>query len=272
MTIKTAFAGDFTAAELYKFVYGDGTTEKFFTSHETSIVYDGDTYISVDVRRTRRDKVTDMSVGQITVTIAIDSTKFSQNDFLNNLVLDNGTLTIYIVNANDVSDVVTDFKGIVADVNINDEIVSITLRDRFHMLKKRFPRLTYNSSACPFIHGDTDCGITLGDFDEVGTADAGSDANTLVDAARAEAANYWQGGILTMTSGANDGEIRTIREYTVVGTMELMRPLPATIAIGDTYSVRPYCNQTFENCNTIFTNTGRIGIYANIPKPQEIYA
>lgn len=67
-----------------------------------------------------------------------------------------------------------------------------------------------------------------------GTADAGSDANTLADAARVEAAHYWIGITLLMLTGNNAGLSRGVYE-SAVGTLEVRRAFPNAIAAGDTY-------------------------------------
>ncbi|GAH65040.1 unnamed protein product, partial [marine sediment metagenome] len=70
-----------------------------------------------------------------------------------------------------------------------------------------------------------------------GTADAGSDADTLVDDALTQGDDYWKGLTLLMITGANAGLTRPIVAFTDVGdTMELRPAFPAAIVAGDVYA------------------------------------
>lgn len=71
-----------------------------------------------------------------------------------------------------------------------------------------------------------------------GTADAGSDADTLVDAALTQGDDYWNGMTLLMITGANAGLTRPIVDFTDVGdTMELRPAFPAAIVADDVYVI-----------------------------------
>lgn len=74
-----------------------------------------------------------------------------------------------------------------------------------------------------------------------GTADAGSTASTMVDAARTEAAtDYWRGQALIMTSGANNGLARLITAFNAAtDTITVSPAFPSAIGTGDTYDIFP---------------------------------
>lgn len=74
-------------------------------------------------------------------------------------------------------------------------------------------------------------------IEATGTADAGSDANTLVDAARLEANNYWDGLTLFMVTGNNAGLSRPIVEYMLGVGIEVRSAFPNAIAVGDVYVI-----------------------------------
>jgi len=71
-----------------------------------------------------------------------------------------------------------------------------------------------------------------------GTADAGSDADTLVDAARTEADNYWNGLCLLMITGNNVGLARRIYDFAAAtDSIEVRDAFPNAIAAGDVYVI-----------------------------------
>lgn len=102
--------------------------------------------------------------------------------------------------------------------------------------------------------GDARCGVDLGALTVTGTIDSSSsDRRTLADAARTEAAGYFDFGLLTWTSGANDGLAMEVRASSS-GVIELQLPMPYTVASGDAYSLTPGCDGLLATCRDRFDN------------------
>ena len=99
---------------------------------------------------------------------------------------------------------------------------------------------------------------------KAGTADAGSTATILKDAARTEAEDYWNGGILEMTSGTNDGKRRQILT-SVPGTITLLYAFSNPIATGDTYTIKRGCDKSISSCRD-FENEINFGGFISIPR------
>lgn len=81
------------------------------------------------------------------------------------------------------------------------------------------------------------------------TLPAASNAATrrvLIDSTRAEAAGYFDLGILTFTTGANAGASSEIKRFEG-GVFVLWSPLLFPIEVGDAYSATPGCNKTTED-------------------------
>lgn len=72
-----------------------------------------------------------------------------------------------------------------------------------------------------------------------GTADAGSTASAIVDAERTEATtDYWQHGVVEMTSGANIGQMRRITAFNAGNdTITIAPAFKSAVAAGDTYRI-----------------------------------
>jgi len=75
-------------------------------------------------------------------------------------------------------------------------------------------------------------------IEATGTADAGSDTNTLRDAARTETDDYWNGQTLHFISGANIGLSRAIVGFAAAtDDIELRPAFPNVIGVGDIYVI-----------------------------------
>ena len=86
-----------------------------------------------------------------------------------------------------------------------------------------------------------------------GTVTALEAAYAFHDSARTEPNTTFAYGLLTFTSGANNGIRMEVRDYTA-GRFGLFLPMPNAIAIGDHYSVSAGCDKTFETCVGSFNN------------------
>lgn len=64
---------------------------------------------------------------------------------------------------------------------------------------------------------------------------------------------YFDYGVLTMTSGLNNGLSMEVKTYTV-GQIVLQLPFPYAVAPGDTYSLTAGCDRSFATCKDRFNN------------------
>ncbi|MDD5247524.1 MAG: DUF2163 domain-containing protein [Rhodocyclaceae bacterium] len=72
-------------------------------------------------------------------------------------------------------------------------------------------------------------------------------------ATQAVASEYFQGGVLTWTSGANAGTQIEVKNYHP-NVISLALPMVGAIALGDSYSLTPGCDKLLTTCNTRFAN------------------
>lgn len=86
------------------------------------------------------------------------------------------------------------------------------------------------------------------------------------DSARAEAADFFGAGQITMTSGDNDGLAREVKEYAADGTITLQLPFPYDVAVADTYSLQAGCRFRFStDCTTKFDNANNFRGFPHVP-------
>ena len=64
---------------------------------------------------------------------------------------------------------------------------------------------------------------------------------------------YFDGGVLTFTSGPNAGLSFEVKSY-IPGQIILVSAAPYPIAVGNTYSITPGCDKTFPTCRDRFSN------------------
>ena len=67
------------------------------------------------------------------------------------------------------------------------------------------------------------------------------------------AAGYFDFGVITFTSGLNNGLSMEVKSY-VPGQISLQLPMPYLVAAGDTYSMHAGCDKTLETCRDRFSN------------------
>jgi uncharacterized phage protein (TIGR02218 family) len=103
--------------------------------------------------------------------------------------------------------------------------------------------------------GSTKCGVNLATFTVTGTLTGVTSRTVFADTARTEASEWFEGGVITFTSGACLGLRMDVRKFVNPGAFTLSLSMPRVIAVGDTYSVYAGCKKrAIEDCKTKFNN------------------
>jgi uncharacterized phage protein (TIGR02218 family) len=135
------------------------------------------------------------------------------------------------------------------------------------------------TKGCPWVFGSISpdnwtpaCNKALGPLTVTGTLTAAPDRRTLIDTSRSEANDYFGGGVLTFTSGANAGDSLEISSYdSATKTFVTYMPYLHNPAVGDTYSLTPGCRKRFtEDCRSKWANTNNHGGFDAIPGPDKV--
>lgn len=110
-----------------------------------------------------------------------------------------------------------------------------------------------------------------------GSLTAVSSRRLFVDTGRTEANGWWQYGLLTFTSGANDGLAMDVKRSLADGTLELKFPMPFDAIAGDDYQVSAGCNHLLKvagdtpgtaytgDCRAKFANAANFRAECEIP-------
>lgn len=142
------------------------------------------------------------------------------------------------------------------------------------------PLLTTYTPACRHVFGDSRCGISLAGLTVTGSVtttyvrEAVNQVSfrTFADSTRAEADDYFVGGVITWTSGDNSGIRSEVKVFSST-RFELWDLLPNEIQVGDTYSLTPGCPKTLDACKNKWptNNIENFGGFPHIPGKDVLY-
>lgn len=131
-------------------------------------------------------------------------------------------------------------KGTFGNVDLTETGFSVDIIGDGEKLKQT-PLVQQLQPGCRWQFGDVGCGKDLAPLTVTGTVDIGEGLREFTDAGRVEAAGYFTRGIVTFTSGMNNGTGAEIKEHATGGVFTLWPRLPFPVATGDTYSMVPGC-------------------------------
>ena len=121
---------------------------------------------------------------------------------------------------------------------------------------------------CNYIFGDEFCQLDVSTTRlNSQTVDAGSTTVAVIDAARAEADDWWNDGIIQFMSGGNQGLKRKVVDFiSVQHKLILDYALPQAPEVGDLYTIERGCDKSFDVCRNRFNNQANFGGFKNIPQ------
>ncbi|PJF33595.1 MAG: hypothetical protein CUN57_01735, partial [Phototrophicales bacterium] len=125
------------------------------------------------------------------------------------------------------------FDGIINAVpELTEKSVKIECKSKIKPLNVETGRM--QQLFCGWIYGDSFCSSVPAT--DSATVDAGSTTTAIVDTARSEADDFWKDGVITFTSGNNNGQVRKVVSFeNATNTMTLDFAIPYTPQAGDTY-------------------------------------
>ncbi len=132
---------------------------------------------------------------------------------------------------------------------------------------------------CTHVLGDSGCGVNLAGFTTSGvTVVAMVDGERRrilranpVDLSGAHVDNHFRDGVVTFSSGANNGLRGEVQAYTqATRQIELQLPMPYDIAVGDTFTIVAGCDRLWSTCVTKFTNGNRFRGFRFMPTADRV--
>lgn len=265
-------------ADLYTFTLQGGTVIRY-TGADKPLTVNSQTFLREPLLKRSRTKLSvGIAVDSLDITasadasVTINSVPFMQ--FLARGGLDGARLKLERAFMQDWSTAPAGtlvlFAGRVNDVSINRYEASITVQSDLELLDALVPRNLYQPGCMNTLY-DGACGksraaLTVSNA----VTSAPAPTATAFGSTLAQAAGYFDLGVVTFTSGQNNGISRTVKSFAAGGLVTLIVPLPFAPAVEDTFTIYPGCDKTQSTCNTKFANLARFRGQPYIPVPETV--
>jgi len=267
-----------TLCACFKIELSAGITA-YFTSRSADLTFLGETYTAIPIRRGPIQINTDLQTDRVDIAfgiigITLGEAEYTVEEVVRYGFLRNAKITIYDVDYTTPANYELFYTGWIRDeVHHSSSGISFSITSVTQLLQeKKIPAVVY-SSECPWQIYDTNCGLNPDDWDESGSADAGSTTRLLYDpvfAFAAHAEGYWQWGKIIMTSGDNTGIARSIMQH-YDGYVKMLLPFPKTIAVGAGFTAWPNCQGKAALCHSTFDNYENFLGFEYMPNPEALF-
>lgn len=160
------------------------------------------------------------------------------------------------------------FLGSALDINVTRFSAELGVSDFLaYMGTQQMPRNVWRTGCGHQVY-DAGCTLLKGSFTVSGSitsATDGSHFNTNLT----QADHYFELGVITFTSGANNGLQATVSSFLHgSGAIVTRYPLPNVPTGGDTFNIYPGCDLTQATCTTKFSNLAHFSGTPYIPVPE----
>jgi uncharacterized phage protein (TIGR02218 family) len=245
----------------------------YFTSWDSALEIDGNTYsplnsVTASDAKTSAKPNTD----NLEVIGILSAESLTEADVLAGRY-DGAAVRMFWVNPVDLSQgVIGNLTGTVGNITLRDGQYTAEILGTAHNLQQHAKLRT--SETCRVSQlGNTRCGVNLAGFTHTGTIYASTDTLNMTVGSMAQATGYFSGGIITFTSGANDGISREIKTHTLTtgrAVLVLQEPFPFSISNGDGVTLVAGCDRTIGTCQTKFSNAARFDGEPYLPLEDKV--
>ena len=272
------------SADLFVVTLADANVY-YWTTWDSPLVYSGHTYACAApwVRRTKWSVTNSMTIPTMDVTVIADNSAFAGGANLklqaHNGLFDGATVTLsraFMISPGVTSTLgaIQLFLGTVGKVQVIGNEVRLSVKGATNTLAQPAPRNTYLPT-CLHTFCDAGCTLSAATFTKtgqiVGTSPAPSNTFITIPSGftpPSQGLASYTGGFITMTSGVNNGQKRTIQTSPITG-WNLSYPLPATPVGGtDTFSIQQGCAKTTKAC-TSYSNIINFRGFPFVPTPEQ---
>ncbi|MCW6510989.1 DUF2163 domain-containing protein [Lichenifustis flavocetrariae] len=229
-----------------------------FTEHDRDLTYAGTTFsASSGFTASQIEQSLGLSVDNMDAQGALSSAAITDADILAGRY-DDAAVELFWVDWSDPSQGITVAAGNLGEIKRQGVAFSAEFRSIANRLNQKIGQ-TYERT-CSATLGDSRCAIDLTAAAYRGTAiaqTAGLTAQIVVGGLSGYGKDWFSGGTLAFTAGANAGltfEIKAHLRTAGADILELWLPAPFAVALGDTATVTAGCRKTFAVCRSKFDN------------------
>jgi len=257
-----------TVAILWKVTRADAIV-KAFTNHHDDIVYSGVTYGSAQgFFPTAIDTQSGANVDNLDVRGYLDALGVTHDDILNGKY-DGCAVEILLVNYADLSmGAVTLRKGTLGEARFGRQGFETEVRGLIYRLQRELCEVY--TPGCRADLGDARCQVNLATYTVTGSITTVVSSRVFHDSTRTEAVDYFNGGLLTWTSGSNTGLSMEVKRWTLTTKeIQLVLPMSSAVQVGDAYSMYGGCDKTLlgtNGCKVKFNNVVNFRGEPNVPQ------
>ena len=241
-----------TLATCWKLTLKDSTTLGF-TDFGEDITYDGELYrADSGFTPTAISSKAGLSVDNLDVQGMLQSDVISEADLMAG-IYDFAEIEIFLVNYKNLAEEPLILRtGWIGEIQLTNGQFTAEIRGLTQKLSTNIGELF--SPTCRVNFCDSKCKLNPTTWTFTGTITATDDNRVFTDENRTENTGYFNFGNIEFTSGANSGLSMEIKDYSASGDIDLMLPMPYTVAIGDTYNITAGCDKRFSTCVDTFDN------------------
>lgn len=261
--LKTHLAGStLTLAYLWLCNLSNGAVHAF-TDHDQDIVFNGVTYLAATGFTASKIATTAaLNVDNLEVQGMLNSATITDADLLAG-IWDYAQITLTVVNYNDLTMGAMQLRqGWLGNVKSGRQNFYAELRGMMQPLQQAIGRVF--APSCDATLGDTKCGIVLATYTVIGAVTTATSSRVFTDSSRAEAAGYFEGGLITWTSGLNNTYQMEVKTF-ASGVITLQQGMANTVQVGDTYIMSAGCDKLLATCKTKFNNVVNFRGFPNVP-------
>lgn len=262
-----------TTALLWVVVKGDNT-EIRATDHDEDITiplvgspaqgYEGTYHAASNITASQMRSTADLAADNMEVSGALDTDGVRMDVTVADVESGNlamAPVTIYLCNwAAPQDGAMLVRRGYLGEIKRNsDGQYTTELRGLGSLLQQVFIR-TFSERCQVRDFGDSECGVNVAAIARSGTVSAVTSRRIFtadVPGSPSISAGTFTFGLVTFTSGQNNGVVREIRrddEGNVAGVIAIWDPTPYDIQVGDTFTLSPGCDRRMTTCQTRYGN------------------
>lgn len=256
-TLSTTLAGHLaqetlSLAQCWKITRRDGAVLGF-TGHDADIFYEEVTYQAASgFTPSAVASQASLAVDNMDIEGVLDSAAITEADILAGRY-DFAQVETFLVNYADLSQGRVSLRsGWLGEVQLSRQQFVAEVRGLTQQLSQHMGDLY--SPVCRARFGDAKCGVDAATTAVSASVTSASSRSQFTASALTQPAGHFDGGVITFTSGANDGLLAEVKFFESGGRVSLALPMPYALSAGDGFSITTGCDKTITTCASRYDN------------------